>query len=798
MTTSPLVPGVLPCAIDGHPYLCEADYERQTVQVIRQQADTSTEVGEQSLTPLGLWRRSQESWHHGAGQDFLDGRQGDTPTDPHRFRSSKGVDIWTRGQVSLLHPTIKVFATTNENLYLAVAHTPPSLGDLFVVFVADGTEVYAAALPFMLINTIALQQGTGWTATNASISTTETWFTLTATSAAVISATSPTGTSGFPVEEGRKYGFVFQSFYISGGAGRVPQISLKWYDASGAHLSDSATATGSADDAADPVNGASVFGSATAPAGAAFAAIHLGYSAASASGEVHWARSVSLGPYENVSAFGAPDTWFSLDIQAGESAQSVESLATDGTYVWAALGTSGLHRTSAGGGASTANVPAAPASGRISLVGYANGFLLAAGSNGVSTLRKNSLWLVEDPLGTPSLSLIKTHPNQNFAWTFIASGRSCVYAGGNSGGNGEIYKITFDPNTGTLASAASPASFLPDGETIHALYFYAGTVILGTGRGVRIGQADGAGNIDYGPLIETDWPVRCLEPQDRYCWFGWTKYDGTNSGLGRIDLGYLTDTLTPAWASDLMTADTSSGDVVAAVTMAPYGYTDNQRPPVRIFSVAGEGAYIEDPTSRVAEGTLDSGAIRFSTSEPKTTRSIDVRHHALPDGASVSVEMQRDASGTWETIGSSDTTDSYGPASSLSLLDEEAEAMEFRFTLDRPDPDGEDFSRSPELTRWTAKVLPLPSTIDETFTLNLVMKSTVETTAGADYPIDVPAEVDHLKTLEQTRRIVEFQLGDDTFEGYVVASQWKGEHWESPKRRFSEGILTVQLQTARG
>lgn len=798
MTTSDLVPGLLPIAIDGHAYLCEPAYQRQTVPVMRQQADTSTEAGEQSLNPQGLWRRSQESWHHGAGQPFLDGRQGDTPTDPHRFRVSKGLDIWTRGQVSLLHSTLKPLATTNENLYLAVAQTPPTLGELFVLYVADGNDLYAAALPFTLLNTIAFQRGTGWTATNATISTTETWFTLTATAAAAVSATSPTGTAGIPVEEGRRYGYAFQSFYISGGAGRTPQIALKWYDAAGVFLSDSATAVGTIDDDDDPTNGASVFGSAVAPTDAAFAAVHVSFTAASASGEVHWARSVSLGPYENVETLGAPDTWFDADIQAGESAQPIESLATDGTNVWAALGTSGLHRTSTGGGSSTANVPAAPASGQISLVGYANGFLLAAGSAGTSATRQNTLWRVDDPLGTPSLSEIKTHPNTSFAWTFIASGRSCVYAGGNSGGNGEIYKITFDPNTGTLAEAASPASFLPDGETIHALYFYAGTIILGTGRGVRIGQADGAGNIDYGPLIETDWPVRCLEPQDRYCWFGWTKYDGSNSGLGRIDLGYLTDTLTPAWASDLMTADTSQGEVVSVVTMAPYGYTDNQRPPVRVFSVAGEGVYIEDPTSRVASGTLDTGAIRFSTSEPKTTRSIDVRHHALPAGGPISVEMQRDDSGTWETIGSSSTTDSYGPAASLSLLNEEAEAMEFRFTLDRPDNDGEDFSRSPELTRWTAKVLPTPSTIDEMFVFAIQMKERIKTSDGQDRYQDVPAEVTYLKNLERSRAIVEFQVGSETFEGYVAGSEWAGVNWNSPKREFAEGTLQVTMMTARG
>lgn len=792
MTTSADVPARLPCAIDGHAYLCEADYERTTVDVIRQQSDASSEPGEQSLSPYGLWRRSQESWHRGAGQEFLDGKD-EKAADPHRFRSSKGIDPWTRGQVSLLHPTVNVWRTASTNLHLAVAQTVST--GIFILYVADGNELYFNGLPFGGINTLAGMQGTGWTTSNATVAAQEDWARITSTAGGAFSATTPAGTSGVPVDAGRSYGAITYVYLGGGsaGAGRIPTLAVNWYTAAGALIST----VSQAGIAADSPGNQTVLIQATAPATAAFASLTISYPA-SVAGEYHDIRNLNLGPYENVSALGGPDNFVASLIQAGEAAQPVQSIATNGTYVWAALGTSGLHRTEAGFRNSTANVPAAPASGQVSLVGYANGFLLAAGSAGVSATRQNSLWLVSDPLGTPALSLIKTHPNPNFVWTGIAPGRSVVYAFGNSGGNGEVYKITFDPNTGTLSTAASPATFLPDGETIHSLTFYAGGIVMGTGRGVRLGQADGAGNIDYGPLVPTLWPVRCLEPQDRYCWFGWTKYDASNSGLGRVDLGFFTDTLTPAWASDLMTADTSSGDVVGAVTFAPYGYTANQRPPVRVFTVAGEGVYIEDPGARVASGTLDTGTIRFSTSEPKTTRSLDIRHHALPAGGTVAAEMQRDSSATWTSVGSSSTAASYGPAAPLDLQSLEAEALEFRLTLTRPTNVGVDFSQSVELTRWTAKVLPTPSTIDETFTLNLLMDAQIETNEGESYPLDVPTEIAYIKTLEQDRTIIEFQVGSDTFTGYVVKSQFKGRNWVSPARQYAEGTLAVVLQTVRG
>jgi hypothetical protein len=793
LTTTTDVPARVPVAINGHGYMADP-VVRETVQVIRQQADTTTEAGEQTLNRQGLWLRSQESWHHGAGQDFLDGAQDGERPDTHRFRTSKGIDPWTKGQLSLHHPTLKAWSTSSTNLHLAQAWDGITLPYLYL---SDGTEVYANTLPFGGLNTLALQTGTGWTATNATLSASPTnvgMMRVTGTASGVlVTVTSPTGTGGVPVDGGRSYARIAASRGISGSGAKTVTVTVKWYDSGGAHISDSTTATAATNDAVVSTAGNSV----TAPANAAFAAIVISWTTNWTSGDVHDAVA-NIGPADLTGVVAGPDVWNTVNVNAGQAAQTVQSLTSNGTYVWAAMGTSGLHRI--WNLSATADVPAAPASGQVSLVGWANGFLLAAGSAGVASNRENSLWLVTGPLDTPALSLIKTHPNPSYKWTFISGGRNCVYAGGNSGTNGEIYKILFDPNTGTLSTAASPASFLPDGETIYSLQFYAGGIIMGTGKGLRIGTADGAGNIDYGPLIPTTWPVRCLEPQDRYCWFGWTRYDATNSGLGRVDLGFLTDTLTPAWASDLMTSDSSTGDVVAAVTFAPYGFSSTARPPIRFFTVAGEGLYAEDVGSRVLTGTLETGMIRFSTSEPKTTRSLDVRHHALPAGGPISAEMQRDSSGTWTSVGSSSTTGSYGPAAPLDLQDLNAEGMEFRFTLDRPDNDGTDYSRSPELTRWTAKVLPTPSTIDETFTIPIIMRARALTgqADGTPWDIDVAAEIAYLKGLERSRALIDIQIGSETISDcYVAASQFKADMWNDD-RTVPEGVYTVQISTARG
>lgn len=122
--TSSSVPIPFIIAINGRPYLEDLEFKpwkRQamrftTVPTTRTQADTSNEPGEQSLSTESLWRRTQDSWHLGANQVFLD-RKG---SSEFQFRSSKGVDPWTQWQLTLQHDTTKSLTSANTNLQMAV------------------------------------------------------------------------------------------------------------------------------------------------------------------------------------------------------------------------------------------------------------------------------------------------------------------------------------------------------------------------------------------------------------------------------------------------------------------------------------------------------------------------------------------------------------------------------------------------------------------------------------------------------------------------------------------------------
>lgn len=99
-----LVPSVFPVAIDGRPYMIDqksGKFQRGYEQRVRDSQDTSTSPGEAAINPGGLWRRGQDSWHFGAGQSYADAAE----SKDYRFYKSKGIDPWTKGQLSLLNAT---------------------------------------------------------------------------------------------------------------------------------------------------------------------------------------------------------------------------------------------------------------------------------------------------------------------------------------------------------------------------------------------------------------------------------------------------------------------------------------------------------------------------------------------------------------------------------------------------------------------------------------------------------------------------------------------------------------------
>jgi len=153
-----LVPEPFDVAIGGRPYLVDFEftpfrreaYRHKSIDITRTQADTLGVPGEHTLNPDGLWRRSQQSWGHGAGQPYLDR----STSDEERFRYSKGVDVWSPYQFQLLNNTGRVLTSANTNLKLAVTGT--------YFWVLNGTTLGYTTAPLASFTPTTGAVGTGY------------------------------------------------------------------------------------------------------------------------------------------------------------------------------------------------------------------------------------------------------------------------------------------------------------------------------------------------------------------------------------------------------------------------------------------------------------------------------------------------------------------------------------------------------------------------------------------------------------------------------------------------------------
>ncbi len=137
--------------IDDLPFIVKVSnqdpYRRETAPYKKDQFDNSPEPGEQSLT--GWWLRSQTSWHNGSGISFYEPGT-DYQHVTHRFADSRGVDVWTIGEATLLPEVVDVY--TGDNLINAAVGS-------------DGTDVLVSGDSVGALKKIAFSGDNDATAT---------------------------------------------------------------------------------------------------------------------------------------------------------------------------------------------------------------------------------------------------------------------------------------------------------------------------------------------------------------------------------------------------------------------------------------------------------------------------------------------------------------------------------------------------------------------------------------------------------------------------------------------------------
>lgn len=600
-----LVPDVFPVAINGRPYMLDiksGDFGRQFDARVRDSVDQSTEPGESAINPQGLWRRSQSSWHYGAGQVFAD----TADAEAYRFHNSKGINIWDRGQLSLLPDTTQVYASANDNLYAATADT-------------------------------------------------------------------------------RIYGTDNQSVKFT-------------------------------------------------------------------------------------------TDFVSFTTVTGTQASKLYSIASDGYNVFYSYANGDIDQTNAGITTSSAYITGIEAG----ILRYVKGRLMVAGQG----TDRRKIWNITTTPGTSANNpgALYTHPNTNFTWVGFAAGQNFIYCAGYAGNKSLIYKTQIQAD-GTALEIPTVAAEMPQGEIITAIEGYLGFVLIGLENGWRFCSADGDGNLVVGPLVETGTSVSCFAGIGQYIYFGWTNYDGTSTGIGRMNVADQVSVNQPAYASDLMV--TGQGTVL---DIHEYGGSP-------VFTVSGLGAYRKHPTNLVASGSLDSGVYRWGVPDAKFVPKWDLRTEPLL--GTVRLEAAYNAGdnaddsefniiGTMTTVGTLEAT--FGGS------EERVFEAEARLTLTRSTTDA---TVGPYVTRWLGRAYAAPLR-SQIFSVPILLHHVITPSNGKDYWFDVEDERNRLEDLVLNPRVVTYQEGTRNFSVVVEDVRWKPvKAYDAHKPWDWDGTCTVIMRSVR-
>jgi hypothetical protein len=606
-------------AINNQPFFVssndETPYRRVTAQYRKQQIDQTREAGEQTLT--GWWVRSQSSFHQGQGIKFFEPLQDESLR--FQYTESKGIDVWTRGQMTLINDVDTSHATTgilksnnrpNQHLRSAkwtqsgntydgvLLHDDGDIDKVFPIITASVTNKaltsnvatlttaaahgFAVGFEVVVTGVDATFNGT-YTITTVPTSVT---FTYAKTAANVVSAAvSPAGTATSEIEH-----FVD---YAGGGDYRVYAMC---------------------DDG--------VF--------------------------VYWITLIDDAGTDKTAMYKRP---INSIASATEMFKTTSIIVTDAAME------------------------------------FTKERIVATINNKVFEI---------STIATSLPTAVYTHPVDNFNYTSITSSGAAIYVSGFSGSQSNVQKFTLS-NTGampTLSGGAITAAEMPSGELIYRIYYYLGYMLIGTTKGVRVAAVSDDGSLAYGPLnFTSEQPVYDFAARDSYVWCA-TSVDG-NPGLTRIDLGNPIGTLLfpHTW-------DNYKSGVTGRYTTACAFINGTDRIAFCTNYTSSNGAvYIEAESRKVESGYLQTGYIRYNTTENKVFKLLLPRFDSTDGGLSI------------QSIGEDGTEYSIGNFNQGSIVTEVGipyptgahEYLGFKFTLTRS---SNNTSLSPLFTGYQTKALP--------------------------------------------------------------------------------------------
>ena len=748
----------------------------ETIPLRKDQFDNESDPGEQSLA--GWWRRSQDSFHEGAGALYAESRLNTTPGNS--FFDSEGVDVFTKNKVTLLRQ-------------MDVMDSAGGFSRLNT-FAVNGTRTNLCTNPSLETDT------TGYAGTGDG----ESPPTLAVSTAQVHSGAQSLkvtyqgdDTLGIPptVEIPHDALVVGQTYtvscwvYVPSGntplrliaasdQGAVTTVYDEWVLLS---LTWTAVAT---------TDFVGIWPGVSATTGHIFylddvlieqASSAQPYLDGNSEGGA-WSGTANLSSSSqtiasteaSISAVGGGELWTSPDkataftslhAPAGKvivdgfiAGLSFYDVADDGTLYEGLVSSPGT-------------ATSWPCGSEVSRIAFGKGRLWACGGR--------NIWQPDLTLaGGTAQTAIFTNTNAGWDYTCIAEGPSAMYFGGHDGRSSTIMAIELaDDGSVPTLSGARVTAVLPDGELVQELTVLAGQFMgIGTNRGFRVGAFDGS-TVTYGPLLFSPEGVSActaIARQDRFFLVAF-RTTADKAVAYRIDTGTpLPDGIFP-YAKDVQVS-TGAGVITSLAVLE-----------LDVLAADANGlVYAQSTDTLVASGWIQTGRIRYRTNEPKLYKYVDLETEPLL--GQIQVQGINEVNSLFDigTIGPESTpqmsvTSALGPQKQMAL----------RLTLAR---DSSDVTQGPVLNSFLLRAVPSVAP-QRLHTLPLLCFDKEQARSGQQYGYKGFSS-ERLSALQELENVGDSVVFQDFTRGSV------GETVVIDSIRFVQtnangfgGILVLQLRT---
>jgi len=605
-TTAATAPTVYPdtVSINGRRFTIDTSFEpyrreafrHRTILPQRQSINFENIAGYGTLNTEGLWRRDQLDWSHGAGQQFLDRK---AESDSSRFYKSRGINVWTESQATLLNDTAQRVA--------------PSSSTTNIKGITVGNYVYVMDQPTSGNGTVKWYKtnwGSAGTSGTISLSAIGSSFTLydICTNGSLIWLAASNGIWTFDGTIAPGGGTPTVTNFCTTGAitSSTMVISNCTWSAGGNNLIN-------ANGFPNVSTGMTVSG----PWGAAGATATSKVTSVSPTGQ-----SIGIQGVTTVSS------------GTGISTQPLTFTLTNGYTI-----------------------------SKYTMVAICNNTLIAAAASSSTDSNCLLGFVTPSTANAApdSSQVLMIHPSNAFRWTCAVGGETQIYLGGyvTTNVNGTLGMIFRSSMTGVTSNTTVNQAFdlnypiqtlpLAVGEYPTAMYAYLNYIFIGTNLGIRMAQtlsaydpnANATGDLKSGPLQpnllqSVTCPVRGIVGNNRYIYFSWSNYDTGVTGIGRMDLSQSIgdQPLTAAYASDLMVTTATPGEVTwldwdpwrnmpLMSISATLAFTSGALGVYGGMTTTPVSGLSGDAHTYVASGTIDTGGITYGIVEDKIPVKFD-------------------------------------------------------------------------------------------------------------------------------------------------------------------------------